>query len=119
MSYFNTIGRLGADVKPIGDKVSVLSVASNYAKKTTWHRIMIYTDKFGGVIKYLKKGTPVYIEGYITTRKNKTSGFEETILNGVKIQFFGMSKKEEGVSEDGGNVSTEEDTITTDEDVPF
>ena len=63
-----------------GGKVGVFSIATSETwndkasgerkEKTQWHRIAIFNEKLGEIAeKYLKKGSKVYLEGQIETRK--------------------------------------------------
>src|SRR5215213_416976 len=76
------IGNLGADPEtrylPSGDAVTNISVATTDQWKdksgekqehTEWHRVAFFgkTAEIAG--EYLKKGSPVYVEGRIRTRK--------------------------------------------------
>ena len=80
------IGRLGADpeIKQMvnGKSVARLSLATSQSwkdkntgekkEKTEWHRIVVFNEGLVNVIKqYLKKGSQVYIEGQLSTRKWK------------------------------------------------
>src|SRR3954465_208214 len=83
------IGNLGADPEtrylPSGDAVTNIRIATteNWKDKsgekqehTEWHRVAFFgkTAEIAG--EYLKKGSPVYVEGRIRTRKwqDKESG---------------------------------------------
>jgi single-strand DNA-binding protein len=77
------IGSLGADPEvrymPSGGAVANLSVATNESwtdkqtneKKelTEWHRIVLYKNLAEIAGKYLRKGSSVFIEGRLRTRK--------------------------------------------------
>ena len=76
------IGNLGADpdvrYTAAGDAVVNLSVATDegYKKKdgtqvdkTEWHRVVAYGKLAEIMEKYLKKGSKVYVEGKIQTKK--------------------------------------------------
>ena len=78
------IGHLGKDVEvrstQDGKQVASLSVATSESwrdkssgerrEKTEWHRVTIWNEKLGEVAeKYLRKGSKVYVEGQIETRK--------------------------------------------------
>ncbi len=80
------IGRLGADpeIKQMvnGKSVARLSLATSQSwkdkntgekkEKTEWHRIVVFNEGLVNVIKqYLKKGSQVYVEGQLSTRKWK------------------------------------------------
>lgn len=70
------IGNLGSDPKlvvlPSGDSVANLSLATTdrrsngnggYIDATEWHRIALYGKQAEVALKYLKKGSQVYVEG--------------------------------------------------------
>ena len=78
------IGRLGADpeIKQMvnGKNVARLSVATSQSwkdkssgerkEKTEWHRVVIFNEGLSNIAEqYLKKGSTVYIEGQLQTRK--------------------------------------------------
>jgi single-strand DNA-binding protein len=78
------VGNLGADpeIRSLnsGDKVCNLSIATSESwkdkqsgekrEKTEWHRVVIFNDNLVRVCEnYLKKGSKVYIEGSLQTRK--------------------------------------------------
>ena len=77
------VGNLGADPEvrymTNGDAVANIRLATTESWKdkntgdkkeiTEWHRVVFYRKLAEIVEKYLKKGSPVYIEGRIRTRK--------------------------------------------------
>ncbi len=77
------LGRLGKDPEvrnfQNGGKVVNLRIATserykdregNQQERTEWHAVAIFNDRLGEVAeKYLRKGSEVYIEGQIETRK--------------------------------------------------
>ncbi len=78
------VGNLGADPEArsmqSGDEVVNLSVATSEQwndkasgerkDRTQWHRVVIFNQNIAKVAKnYLKKGSKVYIEGQLETRK--------------------------------------------------
>ena len=78
------IGRLGADpeIKQMvnGKNVARLSVATSQSwkdkssgerkEKTEWHRVVIFNEGLSNIAEqYLKKGSTIYIEGQLQTRK--------------------------------------------------
>ena len=95
------IGRLGADpdvrVSQDDNKIVRLSVATSEnwkdkstgerKEKTEWHRVVIFSPGLANISeKYLKKGSRVYLEGQLQTRKfNDQAGVEkyttEVVLN--------------------------------------
>jgi single-strand DNA-binding protein len=78
------VGNLGRDPEArnmqSGGKVVSFSVATSETwndrasgerkEKTQWHRVAIFNEKLGEIAeKYLKKGSKVYLEGQIESRK--------------------------------------------------
>ncbi|MBI3440643.1 MAG: single-stranded DNA-binding protein [Proteobacteria bacterium] len=83
------IGNLGKDPEirsfPNGGRVASFSVATSESwkdkatgerkERTEWHRISILNDALVGIAeKYLKKGSKVYLEGQLETRKYEKDG---------------------------------------------
>ena len=108
------IGRLGAnpEVKQMvnGKKVARLSLATSQTwkdkntgekkEKTEWHRVVIFNEGLVNVVEqYVKKGTQVYIEGQLTTRKwkDEKAGVDkystEIVLQGFNSTFKILSSK--------------------------
>jgi len=77
------IGNLGADPEVrylgSGDPVANISIATSESwkdkqtgqqqERTEWHRVVIYGKMADVASKYMKKGSKVYIEGSLRTRK--------------------------------------------------
>ncbi len=78
------VGNLGRDPEirftQDGTKIANLSVATSETwndrasgerkERTEWHRVVIFNDRLADVAeKYLKKGSKVYLEGQLQTRK--------------------------------------------------
>lgn len=77
------IGRLGSDpeirVMPNGESVANLSVATSESwidkvsgekrEQTEWHRIVLFSKRAEVARQYLHKGSLIYIEGKLKTRK--------------------------------------------------
>lgn len=78
------IGNVGKDPEirttQSGSKIANLSVATSESwkdkatgekkEKTEWHRIVVYNDSLCNVIeRYVIKGTKIYVEGQLETRK--------------------------------------------------
>lgn len=105
------IGFLGKDVDlrytPSGTAVANISVATTDTWKdkatgdkreaTEWHRVVFF-DKLAEIAgEYLKKGSQVYIEGKLKTRKWKDKDGQDrytTEINGEAMQMLG--RKEAG-----------------------
>ena len=78
------IGNLGRDPEirysQSGNKIANFSIATSEnwkdkqtgerREKTEWHRIVIFNEGLANIVeKYIKKGSKVYIEGALQTRK--------------------------------------------------
>ena len=78
------VGYLGRDPEiattQSGSKLATLNVATSESwrdkatgerrERTEWHRVVIYNDTFVGVAeRFLKKGSHVFVEGQLGTRK--------------------------------------------------
>ncbi len=78
------IGNLGRDPEvrfsQDGNKIVNMSVATSETwndrasgerrERTEWHRVVVFNDRIADVAeKYLKKGSKVYLEGQLQTRK--------------------------------------------------
>ena len=142
------IGRLGNDpeIKQMvnGKSVARLSLATSNTwkdkntgekkEKTEWHRVVIFNEGLVKVVEqYVKKGSQVYIEGQLTTRKwkDEKSGMDrystEIILQGFNSSFKILSSKNsqlENVQENNDTKSSlpSDDNITSsdlDDEIPF
>jgi single-strand DNA-binding protein len=99
------IGNLGADPEvrhmPNGSAVATINIATSEAWKdkqtgeqqdrTEWHRVVLFQRLAEIAGEYLKKGSKVYIEGRLQTRKwqDKTTGKDrymtEIITNDLQM----------------------------------
>lgn len=101
------IGNLGSDPEirrtNDGKPIANLSIATSDSwkdkstgekrEKTEWHRVVIFNEGLCGVAeKYLRKGSKVYIEGSLQTRKwqDKESG-KDRYSTEVVLQGFGST----------------------------
>jgi single-strand DNA-binding protein len=115
------IGNLGADpeIRTLnsGDRVANLRVATSEQwrdrnsgerrEKTEWHRVVIFNDNLVKVAEqYLRKGSKVYIEGAIQTRKwADQAGVEKFSTEIVLQKFRGELTMLDGRGEGGGEAS--------------
>lgn len=61
-------------------------------EKTEWHRIVVFNEGLVGVIKnYVKKGSKLYIEGQLQTRKWTDNDGNEKYTTEVVLQGFNSS----------------------------
>lgn len=113
------IGRLGRDPETRtvqnGSKTTSFSIATSETwndkasgerkEKTQWHRIVIWNDKLGEIAeRYLKKGSSVYIEGSLESRKfTDKDGAEREITEVVIGRFKGeLTLMDSRASSEGG-----------------
>ena len=142
------IGRLGADpeVKQMvnGKNVARLSLATSNTwkdkntgerkEKTEWHRVVIFNEGLVNVVQqYVKKGSQVYIEGQLTTRKwkDEKSGLDrystEVVLQGFNSTFKILSSKNNQIENlqsnntEKSSLPNEENTSSSDldDEIPF
>ena len=116
------VGNLGNDPEvrnlPSGGKVVNLSVATSerwrdrntgeQREKTEWHRVVIFSEGLARVAEqYLRKGSKVYIEGQLQTRKWQDQSGQDKYSTEVVLQNFNSSMvlldgRGEGAGEGGG-----------------
>jgi len=91
--------------------------------KTEWHRCVVFGKLAEVIEKYLKKGSKVYLEGKLQTRKwEDKDGQEryttEIVLNGFGSQMVMLGANGQPLSDQAGDqvVSNEPDF---DNDIPF
>jgi single-strand DNA-binding protein len=109
------VGNLGKDPEvrfmPNGEAVCNFSIATTEnwkdksgvkQEKTEWHNIVMYRKLAELAGEYLKKGSPVYIEGKLQTRKWEKDGVTRytTEIIGDQMQFLGSkdAQSNEGYS---------------------
>lgn len=145
------VGNLGRDPEirhtTAGQKIAHLSVATSDSwkdksgerqEKTEWHRIVVFNVNLADFSeRYLKKGSKVYIEGALQTRKYADqSGQEryttEIVLGAYRGELVVLDSRGEGAA--GGSSATESSsagssgwdatplsgaTETFDDEIPF
>ena len=144
------VGNLGRDpeVRAMqnGDKIVQLSVATSdrwkdknsgeQRERTEWHRVVIFNDALGKIAEqYLKKGSTVYLEGQLQTRKwtDQQSGQEKYTTEVVLQRYRGEltllgSRSENQISNDQQNAEIDQSNQTSmtddiasdlDDEIPF
>lgn len=98
------IGHLGRDPEirstNYGDRIGNLSVATEerwkdknsgeWRGKTEWHRVVVFDERAVNFADaYLRKGSMVYVEGQLQTRKWTDQSGAEKYTTEVVIQKFG------------------------------
>ena len=121
------IGNLGADPEirrlPSGGSVANMRIATSESwrdktsgerrEKTEWHNVVIFNDNLVKVVEqYVKKGSKLYIEGQLQTRKYQDKSGQdrystEVVLQGFNGQLTLLDSRGEGggrdMSERGGS----------------
>ncbi len=113
------VGNLGRDPElrsmQTGGKVCNLSIATSESwkdrnsgerrERTEWHRVVIFNENLAGIAeRYLRKGSKVYIEGQLETRKwTDQSGQEKYTTEVVLRQFGGTLTLLDGRGEGGAS----------------
>lgn len=144
------IGNVGQDPEiramQSGDEIAQLSIATSESwkdknsgerrEKTEWHRVVIFSKGLVSVVQsYVKKGTKLYIEGKLQTRKwTDQSGQDkyttEIVLTGYDAKLVLLSSKSDGSASRGadygdygahasGNGQQSYPSDVIDDDIPF
>ena len=97
------VGNLGRDpeIRTLnsGDRVANLNLATSETwrdrnsgerkERTEWHRVVIFNDNLVKVAEnYLRKGSKVYIEGALQTRKYQDASGQEKYSTEIVLQKF-------------------------------
>ena len=139
-----TVGTLGADpeVKQFanGGSVTTISVATSEQwndkqtgekrEQTEWHRISLY-QKLGEIAaQYLRKGSQVYIEGSLRTRKYQDQNGQDRYVTEIRadqMQMLGgkgdnaqqQNNHQQPQPQFQNNMQGEPKPSTVDDDIPF
>ena len=115
------IGHLGKDpevrVGSDGTKIVTFTLATTETwkdkssgerrEKTEWHRVVIFNERVGDVVeRYVKKGSRLYVEGQLQTRKwTDQSGQErfttEIVLSRFRGEMMMLDTRNGASSEEG------------------
>ncbi|SHG04274.1 single-strand DNA-binding protein [Kaistia soli DSM 19436] len=122
------VGNLGRDPEvrrsQSGDPIVNLNIATSESwrdkasgerkERTEWHRVVIFNENLAKIAEqYLKKGSTVYIEGQLQTRKWQDQSGQEKFTTEVVLQRFrgeltllgGRAGSSEGGDYDSGGSS--------------
>jgi single-strand DNA-binding protein len=145
------VGNLGRDPEvrfmPDGTKVATLSIATgetwrdkNTGEKrdrTEWHRVSVMNDRLADIAeKYMKKGSKLFVEGQLQTRKwTDNSGQEryttEIVIGRFRGEIVLLDNKNASHDSDFGNAFDSQDASSSlgsspapkfdelDDDIPF
>ena len=120
------IGNLGKDpeIRSMQDGKDKSSGESR--EKTEWHRVVIFNEHLAKVAQnYLKKGSKVYLEGQLQTRKwTDQSGVEKYTTEVVLQRFKGEltmldGRSEERVGNEVRNKTQASPLNDMDDEIPF
>lgn len=114
------IGHLGQDPEikhtQSGNKLANLSLATSKSwkdrntgekrEKTEWHRIVIFSEGLAGIAEqYLAKGSQIYVQGELQTRKWTDNGGIDRYSTEIVLQGFGAKLVMLGGKSKSGNGS--------------
>lgn len=133
------IGHLGQDPEirymPSGGAVANLTLATSESwrdkqsgemrEKTEWHRVVIFGNLAEVAGEYLKKGSQIYVEGSLQTRKwTDQSGQDryttEVVVNiGGTMQMLGGNNAQAGSQKQQQQAPQNEPPMDWEDDIPF
>tara|TARA_Y100001970_G_scaffold17324_1_gene19559 strand:- start:6357 stop:6803 length:447 start_codon:yes stop_codon:yes gene_type:complete len=138
------IGRLGQDPEvrntQDGRSLCTFSIATSESwndkntgekkEKTEWHRIVVFNEGLVNIIQqYVKKGSNVFLEGQLQTRKwEDKDGIEkyttEVVLQGFNSTFKMLDSRNSGsidsnFSQDNSISASSDFDSEIDDDIPF
>ena len=138
------IGRLGQDPEvrntQDGRSLCTFSIATSESwndkntgekrEKTEWHRVVVFNEGLVNIVQqYVKKGSNVFIEGQLQTRKwEDKDGIEkyttEVVLQGFNSTFKMLDNKNSGSTDNNfsqDNAISDSSNFDTeiDDDIPF
>jgi single-strand DNA-binding protein len=112
------VGNLGNDpegrVMPNGQSVANLSLATTESwkdaqgqlqEKTEWHRLTAYRGLADTITNHLIKGSKIYVEGKLVTRKWEDQGGNtrfSTEVEIVQLEMLGGNRRENSNNQQGG-----------------
>lgn len=114
------VGNLGSDPEvrymPSGSAVANITVATSETwrdkatgeqrEKTEWHRVALFGKLAEVAGEYLRKGSQVYIEGQLQTRKWQDQSGQERYTTEVVVQGFnGVMQMLGGRQQQGGGMN--------------
>lgn len=110
------IGHLGRDVElrysQNGSPVASLNIATdesytdrdgNKVERVEWHRVTVYGKQAENCANYLHKGSLVYVEGSLQTRKWQDQNGQDRYTTEIKAQRVQFLNRVAGDSQQGDN----------------
>lgn len=131
------VGNLGSDPEirymQNGNAVTTLTIATSETwrdkgigeqrEKTEWHRVVIFGALANVAEKYLHKGSQVYIEGQLQTRKWQDQSGQDRFTTEVVVQGYSavmqmLGGNRSDNSQQGGQQQYNEPPMDFDDDEP-
>ncbi len=131
------VGNLGSAPEirymPNGNAVATLTIATSETwrdkgtgeqrEKTEWHRVVIFGALANVAEKYLHKGSQVYIEGQLQTRKWQDQSGQDRFTTEVVVQGYSavmqmLGGNRSDNSQQGGQQQYNEPPMDFDDDEP-
>jgi len=143
------LGNVGKDPEiratQSGSKLASFSIATSkrwkdkqtqeYKDKTEWHKIVIFGEGLTSIVeKYVKKGSKIYIEGELQTRKWEDQDGKDRYTTEIVLQGYNSTltlldskgtdssisdKNEQENSNKIANSTPEEQKSDLDDEIPF
>tara|TARA_B100000963_G_scaffold29436_1_gene21841 strand:- start:1308 stop:1727 length:420 start_codon:yes stop_codon:yes gene_type:complete len=129
------IGNLGSDPEikytKAGDPVANLSIATSESwkdknsgdlqEKVEWHRVVMFSRLAEIAEQYLKKGSKVFVEGKLQTRKWQDQEGKDRYTTEVVAKEMTMldSRSSNQAQEDSPKVENDKPKSDFEEDIPF
>ena len=134
------IGNVGKDPEirstQSGSKIANLSLATSESwkdkqtgerqERTEWHRVVVFGDGLVRVIEnYVKKGSKLYVEGQLQTRKWQDQSGNDRYSTEVVLQGYGgtitlLDSKRDGAQDAGGHdAGFGSGASALDDEIPF
>ena len=123
------LGNLGQDpvvrTSQDGNKIVQLSIATSdrwkdrnsgeQREKTEWHRVVIFNENLSNIAEqYLKKGSTVFVEGQLQTRKWQDQNGIDKYTTEVVLGRFRGELAMIGSRNDSANIADTQDHISED-----
>ena len=136
LNKVHIIGHLGRDVElrysQNGSPVASLNIATdesytdrdgNKVERVEWHRVSVYGKAAENCANYLRKGSLVYVEGSLQTRKWQDQNGQDrytTEIKAQRVQFLDRRDHDGGKQRQGRQQQTRgSEQDYQDQDVPF
>ncbi|MCE5361072.1 MAG: single-stranded DNA-binding protein [Acidithiobacillus sp.] len=126
------IGHLGRDVElrysPAGNAFGSVSIATSrrvkgkdgsYQDVTDWHNLVLMGKTAENAAKYLSKGSYVYAEGRLQTRKWTDKEGQDRYTTEIVVYSLGYLEKKDDSDDRGGNTPLPPHDSFEDDDIPF